>query len=368
MSTRAPFIPRPASRMDANGAEKVRSPVFPPATAYEPFRTNGLLSADPQAHISGEHPPRPPTETPPHPPSAKFKPLNLSGLGKLKNGPQPRQPHMQSSFDSSGSHPRSPKPIPPGQQKHLAATQPSSPFFPNTGLVSMNAFRAPLTPAHTRHSPENDSFSSNKAHIVPHMNSLTLGNPQDAQDKPSSVHDSDAFRFFDPSHSGNRSRTASHPSLASIHEVNEENESAASRNAQPMGPPPSPAHDNFGSEYRPGDFLGPSQQDEQLAQTLHRPTKRSEPALEVGEAYEYGTDPKRYKLGLREVSDLFSIRFLWLHPSRTSIRPSTAVDQPQGTTLSPLSSTTPMDRRRLSEILSPSRRCTNFWDKTSTSV
>lgn len=200
------------------------------------------------------------------------------------------------------------------------------------------------------------------------MDSLTLGNPQDTQDKLSSVHDSDTFRFFDPSHSSNRARTASHPSLASIHEVNEENESAASRNAQPMGPPPSPADDNFGSEYRPGDFLGPSQQDEQLAQTLHRPTKRSEPALEVGEAYEYGTDPKRYKLGLREVSDLFSIRFLWRHPSRTSIRPSTAVDQPQGTTLSPLSSTTPMDRRRLSEILSPSRRCTNFWDKTSTSV
>ncbi|KAM5539793.1 hypothetical protein V8D89_006606 [Ganoderma adspersum] len=299
MSARAPFIPRPASRMDANGVDKAQSPASPPATAYEPFRANGLLSADAQAHIPGEHLPRS-LDTPPHPPPAKFKPLNLSGLGKLKNGPQPRQPHMQSSFDSSSSHPRSPKPLPPGQQKHLVATQPSSPFFPNTGLVSMNAFRAPLTPAHTQHSPENDSFSSNKAHIVPHMSSLTLGNLKDMQDQSSSAHESDSFRFLDPTHSGHRSRTASHPCLASIHEVDEENENATSRDGQPMGPPPPPALDNFGGEYRPGDFLGPSQQDEQLGQSLHRPMKRSEPALEDGEAYEYGTDPKRYKLGLRE--------------------------------------------------------------------
>ncbi|KAI1790023.1 hypothetical protein LXA43DRAFT_1017965 [Ganoderma leucocontextum] len=299
MSARAPFVPRPTSRMDANGGDKVHSPTSSPATVYEPFRANGLLSADAQAHAPGEYPSKP-LDTPPHPPPAKFKPLNLSGLGKLKNSPQPRQTHLQSSFDSSGSHPRSPKSLPPGQQKHLAAAQPSSPFFPNTGLVSMNAFRAPLPPAYSHHSPENDSFSSNKAHIVPHTNSLALGNLKDMQDKPSSVHESDSFRFLDPSHSVHRSRSASHPSLASIHEVDEENENAASRNVQSMGPPLAPAPDNFNGEYHPGDFLGPSQQDEQLGQSLHRPMKRSEPPLEDGEEYGYGNDPKRYKLGLRE--------------------------------------------------------------------
>ena len=108
MSARAPFIPRPASRMDANGGDKAQCPASPPATAYEPFRANGLLSADAQAHISGEHTSKP-LDMPPHPPSAKFKPLNLSGLGKLKNGSQARQAHLQTPFDSSASHPRSPK-------------------------------------------------------------------------------------------------------------------------------------------------------------------------------------------------------------------------------------------------------------------
>ncbi|PIL29389.1 hypothetical protein GSI_09441 [Ganoderma sinense ZZ0214-1] len=299
MSARAPFVPRPASRMDVNSIDKDQSPASPPATAYEPFRANGLLSADAQAHIPGEHPPKA-LDTPPHPPPAKFKPLNLSGLGKLKNSPQPRQPHLQLSFDNSNPNPRSPKSLPPGQQKHFAATQPSSPFFPNTGLVSMNAFRAPLIPAHTRDSPENDSFSSNKAHIVPSINTLTLNNLKDMQDKPPSVHESGSFRFLDSSSSGRRSRTASHPSLASIHEVEEENDNTVSRTVQPMGPPPPPPLDNFGAEYLPGDFLGSSQQDEQLGQSLHRPMKRSEPTLEDGEDYEYGTDPKRYKLGLRE--------------------------------------------------------------------
>ena len=300
MSARAPFIPRPASRMDANGGDKAQCPASPPATAYEPFRANGLLSADAQAHISGEHTPKP-LDMPPHLPSAKFKPLNLSGLGKLKNGSQARQAHLQTPLDNSASHPRSPKSLPPGQQKHLAA-QPSSPFFPNSSLVSMNAFRSPIPSAHSRHSPENDGFSSNKAHIVPHIDTLALGNLKDIQDKASSVNESDTFRFLDPSHSGRRSRTASHPSLASIHEVDEETDRTACRNGQSMGPPLAPALDTFGGEYHPGDFLGSSQQNEQLGQSLHRPIKRPEPTLEDGEEYEYGNEAKRYKLELRGVS------------------------------------------------------------------
>ncbi|TBU52076.1 hypothetical protein BD310DRAFT_941044 [Dichomitus squalens] len=291
MSARAPFVPRPASRVDTAAADKAQLPSSP--SGYEPFRANVLLNATDSQGLGSQEHSSSRTDAPPPPPPSHFKPLNLSGLARAKNISRP-QSALSRSSGSSRAHSRSPKSI-TSQQKPPGLARPSSPFFPSAGLVSMNAFLSPLP--HQR--PRDDSgqygdFSSNKAHIV-QSNSFSFDDHKNAQNNLPQTQDTDSPRFFDPPLAAPRSRTASHPSLASIHEVDEDGDGVPSRHAQSMGPPPTP---DLGSFDERG--FDPHHNIDRRSPSLRRPMKRTEPALETGEEHEYGTAAKRYKSAIDE--------------------------------------------------------------------
>ena len=316
MSARAPFVPRPASRLDLPAADKPQPPSSAPQS-YEPFRANGLLSApEPQVPAPQQHP-LSPSEAPPRPSSA-FRPLNLSGLAKVKSSSR-AQNVLSFSADSSGFQSRSPKSI-SSQPKHPAVARPSSPFFPNASLVSMNAFLSPNLHSRPRESPQNEDFSSNQAHIVAQDTTLPFDDRQSTQNQLLPAQDAGSLRFFDPPLAAPRSRTASHPSLASIHEVDED-VNASSRHAQSMGPPPPPDLGSFGES-----GLGLHHIDRR-SPFLRRPTKRTEPALENGEELEYGTSAKRYKSVIDEVRGFLLRNLSLLYFRRTSINLSITVER-----------------------------------------
>ncbi|KAI0687797.1 hypothetical protein C8T65DRAFT_529433, partial [Cerioporus squamosus] len=300
MSARAPFVPRPASRPDAAAADKppARSP-SPPA-GYEAFRPTGLLNPD--AHIPSGDNSQDVLDgsggVSAHPSSASFKPLNLSGLGKAKNGPQAplssRTSKSRSSLDAAAISARSPKPFSSAQHKHLVAPRPSSPFFPNAGLNSMNVFRAPAPPQMLHH-VGSDDLSSNQAHTVTSSDDPAR-RVADMPGRPPSAQPSDAFRFMDPSLvSAHRApRSSSHPSLASIHEVDEEHDTDSPHKVQQMGPP----MDSQGSYS--GDYVEDFEdsghaESPHFTQGMRRVSKRPDRAVEEDE-YEYGTGAKRYKM------------------------------------------------------------------------
>ncbi|RDX42289.1 hypothetical protein OH76DRAFT_135455 [Lentinus brumalis] len=298
MSARAPFVPRPASRIDA-ATDQPPASRSPPPAGYESFRPTGLLSPD--AHIpSGDssHNVLDGSDgSSAHPSSAGFKPLNLSGLGKAKNGPQgplsSRTSKPRSSHDSSV---RSPKPFSSVQHKHLAAPRPSSPFFPNAGLNSMNVFRAPAPPQ-MLHPSGSDEMSSNKAHTV-NSSEDSARRMADMPGRPPSAQASDTFRFMDPSLvSGHRApRSSSHPSLASIHEVEEEHETNSPHKVQQMGPPMDPhSQGSYSGDYVEDFEDSGHAESPHFTQGMRRVSKRPERAPEEDE-YEYGTGAKRYKM------------------------------------------------------------------------
>ncbi|KAI0686550.1 hypothetical protein C8Q76DRAFT_761452 [Earliella scabrosa] len=289
MSARAPFVPRPPSRVDPNAADKPASPV-----AYEAFRPNGLLNPDAHTLNTEQRLPSPNTIDQPGAQTspASFKPLNVAALGKARNGPHSplnaRPPRSRSSVDAA---PRAPKPFSSAQHKHLAAPRPSSPFFPSSGMISMNNFRAPPAPAQAQQLTEPGDLSSNKAHIGTSFDDPGLADCQDMQGKPS-----DSFRFLEaPLAPAHRSRTASHPSLASIHEVEEEDEGTSPRKVQQMGPPMTDPQGTFSGEY-PDDFRDHEHEDGHYTQGLRRTMKRVERAVEEDGEYEYGIGAKRYKM------------------------------------------------------------------------
>ncbi|KAH9932008.1 uncharacterized protein BXZ73DRAFT_101388 [Epithele typhae] len=134
MSARAPFVPRPASRVDVGGAD-LPSPSDPPPSVESTFRPNGLLYA------SDGH-----RDLPPSPATFKPKPKNFSGL--LGPVAQRNAGESRSSINVSG---RSAKPFSSVQHKHLAsspAPRPASPFLPGPPRGSYNA-----SLAHPRPSP-----------------------------------------------------------------------------------------------------------------------------------------------------------------------------------------------------------------------
>ncbi|KAI0752973.1 hypothetical protein C8Q80DRAFT_1303775 [Daedaleopsis nitida] len=294
MSARAPFIPRSPSVLDSNPAEKPASPA-----AHEPFRPNGLLSNDTHTpHPEQRNATPSDLDKPTSQDSvAMFKPLNVSGVGKAKSNPHnslsARPAKSRPSIDSN----RASKPYASAQHRHLAVPRPSSPFFPNTGMVTMNAFRVPPPPSHGAQLPDADDLSSNKAHIGTAYDDSGFGEHSDLHPKHiGSAPASDSFRFLDTSFaSSHRSRTASHPSLASIHEVDEEEDGSGPRKVHQMGPSLADAHGSFSGDYS-DSFSDSGHTDGRFSQGLRRTAKRVERAVDEEDEYEYGTDAKRYKM------------------------------------------------------------------------
>ncbi|RPD52776.1 hypothetical protein L227DRAFT_617521 [Lentinus tigrinus ALCF2SS1-6] len=297
MSARAPFVPRPAPA-PAPTSDKLPSP--PPA-GYEPFRPNGLLNPD--AHIPSADNSHSADGSAAHASSsAKFKPLNLSGLGKANNGPQAQGPpssrnnRHRSSVDGSAMLTRSPKPFSSAQHKHLAAPRPSSPFFPNAGLNSISVFRSPAPPQ-MQHPVDTDDLSPNNAHIVTTAQGPTR-EMKDLPARPPSAQPSDTFRFMDARViSGHRApRSSSHPSLASIHEVDEEDGTASPRKIQQMAPPMDPhSQGSYSGDYVEDFEDSGHAESPHFTQVIRRVSKRPDRAAEEDE-YEYGTGAKRYKM------------------------------------------------------------------------
>lgn len=290
MSARAPFVPRAPSRVDSNINDK---PPGSPATAYEAFRPNSLLV--PETHTStGEQRsdvPNASDDSGAHSAAAAFKPLNVSGLSKARNAPQG---HLGARSSSKSRPPvdsaiRAPKPFASAQHNHLADPRPSSPFFPNNGMVSMSAFRTPQLPPQSHQLPAGaDDLSSNKAHIPSSFGDSGLG------DRTSVA-------------PGHRSRTASHPSLASIYEVDEEDEHGSPRKVEQMGPPINNPQGSFSGDYQ-DDFSGAEHTTDNYAQGLRRSAKRVERTTEDEDEYEYGIAAKRYKMTVHQVCEAYHLR------------------------------------------------------------
>ena len=165
----------------------------------------------------------------------------------------------------------------------------------------MNVFRSPAPPQMLQ--PGNgDDLSSNKAHIVTPTENPGRG-MKDIPGRPPSAQPSDAFRFVDPSlvTAHRAPRSSSHPSLASIHEVDEEAETASPRKVQQIGPPID--HHSQGSYS--GDYVEDFEdsghaESAHFTQVIRRVSKRPDRAVEEDE-YEYGTGAKRYKMAPPQV-------------------------------------------------------------------
>ncbi|EIW53767.1 uncharacterized protein TRAVEDRAFT_60994 [Trametes versicolor FP-101664 SS1] len=292
MSARAPFVPqRPASRTAEPKAAAV--PVkSPPAGGHEHFRPNGLL--DPPTGPPGDarnHSENPLASSGNSDLSsaqvfaANFRPLNVSGLGKKKSDTTSSGKSRQSVDNSAPGL----KAFAPAQQARLGNPRPPSPFFQSSGPPAMNTFKAPAAPAQT--SGQNDEFSANKAHTATSAKPPAFDTHLEMQGKPMSGPPPDQFRFshgLDASYHSLRSRTASQPSLASIHEVAEEEEHTSSRKVPSV---------NGYSEYAGyADDSGFSDGDDgHYQQGLRRSAKRPDRTDEDEDEYEYGTGAKRYK-------------------------------------------------------------------------
>ncbi|KAI0364381.1 hypothetical protein BV20DRAFT_917313, partial [Pilatotrama ljubarskyi] len=305
MSARAPFVPqRPASRATESKSDAAQPKSPPPA--YEPFRPTGLLDPPPPEHRSPEAAAQDPPSTISSGSdnaasrgfAAKFRPLNLSGLRKKTDAQAPLNSgsaNARQSVDGSGPPARSPKPFSSAQPARLG-----NPYFQNPGSLSMNTFKAPAAPAQTSGLAED--LSSNRAHIVSSTEGSHFGTYSDARDKVPPGPGADQFRFshaLDASFSSQRSRTASQPSLASIHEVAEEEEGDA--HTRTLGPPAAGLYGDYAGGYSESSaFVGSAQDDGRFHQGLRRTTKRPERADDDGEEYAYGAGAKRYKAAADE--------------------------------------------------------------------
>ncbi|KAI0759397.1 hypothetical protein BD413DRAFT_607566 [Trametes elegans] len=286
MSARAPFVPqRSASRASERPDDSAQAK-SPPSAGHETFRPNGLLdplapagdTQDNSSKTAGNT-----TDSAGHGFASKFRPLNLSGFSKRKPDTQGHAAgKARQALDSSG-HP-GPQPFSAAQHARLAAPRPSSPFFQNSGSASAHTFRAPAPPAQS--GVHSDEFSSNKAHIAP------SGKDSDFDDHP----DASGKTTCSSEHFRHRSRTVSQPSLASIHEVAEEEENASPLKMPVMGPPAVISYGEHNSEFNNAVGFSGAYQDEVLFQQgLRRPMKRSERAGEDDDEFDYGTGAKRYK-------------------------------------------------------------------------
>ncbi|KAI0349623.1 hypothetical protein OH77DRAFT_1579795 [Trametes cingulata] len=304
MSARAPFVPqRPASRATESKPDAAQSK-SPPAE-YEPFRPTGLLEPSappPPEHRSAEAPAQGSHQensngsenTGTRGFAAKFKPLNLSGLRKLQKADSqpPGSGNGRPSLDSSLSSSRSPRPFPSAQHP-----RPSNPYLQTPGSLSMNAFKAPAAPAQT--SGLSEEFSSNRAHIVSPADASYCGSGSDAHSKLPSGPASEHFRFshaLDASFSSHRSRTASQPSLSSIHEVAEEEEAEGQPHSISFAPPAAGIYGDHASGFGENFAFPDSIQDnDRFHQGLRRMSKRVERADDDGDEYAHGVGTKRYK-------------------------------------------------------------------------
>ncbi len=380
MSARAPFVPqRPASRT-AEPKAATAPAKSPPADGHEHFRPNGLLDpptgpvGDSRAH--SEHlltasNNQDPTSAQVF--AAKFRPLNVSGLGKKKGDTTSSGKSRQSVDNSTPGA----KPFSPAQQARLGNPRPSSPFFQSSGAPSMNVFKAPAAPAQT--SGQNDEFSANKAHIATSAKPPPFDTHLEMQDKPMSAPPSEQFRFshgLDASYHSLRSRTASQPSLASIHEVAEEEEHASPRKM--------PSANGYGEYTSYADDSGFSDGDDgPYQQGLRRSAKRLDRTDEDEDEFEYGTGAKRYKTApqvrsspLCMSSRLYARRMT--SPARiTVVAPLLATRAPTSTVLSrPRTvrlcsrlhhTSSPSPQRAWSTSLKAARRCIVSLARTSIS-
>ncbi|OSC99755.1 hypothetical protein PYCCODRAFT_1437936 [Trametes coccinea BRFM310] len=299
MSARAPFVPqRPASRTSEKPSDSATTKS--PGAGHEPFRPTGLLDGpapssvdSSQAANGSEDKPKVMTksaESASHGFASKFKPLNLSGLAKKKSDVHPPSNPAKSrqSIDGSAPSVSSSKPFSAGHHARLADNRPVSPFFASSRAHSVNQFRAPTAPPQITRT---DDFSSNSAHIVSSCTGSGLDDSADAlrHSFAPGIERSRLSHPLDNSFGSHRSRTASQPSLASIHEVAEEDEGMAmekgsigySDYADPFGPghPMSGSFDNANSPQ----------------QGLRRSIKRNDREEDGDDEYAYGTGAKRYK-------------------------------------------------------------------------
>ncbi|KAJ8454669.1 hypothetical protein ONZ51_g12895 [Trametes cubensis] len=292
--------------MRCTSGEEERIVCLPPPE-YEPFHPNGLL--DPSGGITGDiSRPGEAVKTAQngdvgsHGFGAQFKPLNVTTLGKRKNDAQPPTalPHASgkphSSLDGTLC---SAKPFSAGQQARLGApNRPVSPFFPSSSSLSMHHFRAPTAPPQIT---RNDDFSSNKAHIVSFQGSLA-NEPGDLAGKPLGPPLDQSYRLahaLDTSFGSLRSRTASQPSLASIHEVAEEEEATSPQKLLAMESSPANivnGQRGYARGYEQQHPFSDTIEDEaQMQQGLRRSIKRAGRGEEDEDEFEYGTGAKRYK-------------------------------------------------------------------------
>ncbi|KAI0665374.1 hypothetical protein C8Q78DRAFT_1064930 [Trametes maxima] len=290
MSARAPFVPqRSASRTSEKDAKPRRAPSPPPA--LEHFRPNGLLD-----------PPRPPADSlgsnnntgASQDAAPAFKPLNVANLQKSSESQSPAgapsSTKPRPSIDLPGRQTKSPQAFPSAPNSRPVNPRSSSPFFQNP-----SALKAPLVPAQL--SAHGDDFNSNKAHIV--SSNLPSGF-DDRSDIPARLPSGSAsgqFRYsnvLDTSFGSHRSRTASQPSLASIHEVSEEEEHSSPRKVTVMGPPAGNNYGNFADSYG-GDSSSGAFPDEEHVQQGHRRGPKRDVYEESERDYEQGPDAKRYK-------------------------------------------------------------------------
>ena len=280
MSARAPFVPRPASRADPSAQS------HPPS----PFRPNGLLGP-PDAASEGPHNANSSANSSSVPP---FKPLNLSGLPKVKHSPHSvpssRSNKPRPSYDASR---RSPKPFMPIQHKHLVSA-PALPDFLPAPKPSPGVF---MSPPPNPPNAENHEFNSSQTHILSPPLVPTLGGHIDAQEKPvMSAPQYDPLRFLGPSPAAHRARSASHPVLASI---NEDDEDVHSSPHKVQGTPRSSVVDScggFAGGYAENFSELPPHMDDRGSRVDAR--KR----MAEGESdYKCEVDAKRYKSAAQQV-------------------------------------------------------------------
>ncbi|KAI0824479.1 hypothetical protein BC628DRAFT_1377831 [Trametes gibbosa] len=268
MSARTPFVPQRSTSRASNPD--------PPAPQHEPFRPNGLLDG---ALADEERGGPENTSSADCGFASKFKPLNLAAFSKKKGESAQRRPSIDKPSPTTA---HGPKPFSPAQLARLGSSQrPPSPFFQSSGGPSAStAFKAPAAPAQTSGHAADD-LSSNQAHIV----SPAGASLYEPLSEISLAHGSASDRYsnaLDASFASHRSRTASQPSLASIHEVAEEDDETSPRKLSPAK-----AYCDY-----PVSSADPLQEE---SHGLRRSGKRPERAPEDEDEYEYGTGAKRYK-------------------------------------------------------------------------
>ncbi|KAI0640488.1 hypothetical protein C8Q79DRAFT_996420 [Trametes meyenii] len=289
MSARAPFVPqRSASRTSEKDVKP--GPAKSPPPALEHFRPNGLLDL-----------PRPPVDSlapnnnagASQDAASAFKPLNVANLKKPTETQPPGAPSSikpRPSLELPGRQTKAPQAFHSAPSSRPVNSRSSSPFFQNP-----SAFKAPLVPAQL--SAHGDEFNSNQAHIVSSTYSSSFDDRSDVSGRLPSGTASDQFRYsnlLDTSFGSHRSRTASQPSLASIHEVSEEEEHGSPRKVTVMGPPAINSYGNCADGYG-GDpsFSDTCPDEERFQQVSRRGPKR---VIHEGERdYEQGPDAKRYR-------------------------------------------------------------------------